>query len=94
MACGWCVVDELHITAIAVDPAVRRRGYGRDLLVALLQRARQNGAIYATLEVASNNVSAVRLYADCKFQTAGIRHNYYSDGSDALIQWCRIANDS
>ena len=90
VACGWLVADELHITAVAVDPASRRSGYGGLLLQALLQRARQAGAEHATLEVASDNVAALALYARNGFRTAGTRSGYYSDGRDALIQWCRI----
>ena len=90
VACGWLVADELHITAVAVDPSVRRRGHGKRLLSALLQQARQQGAIHATLEVGSNNLAAIALYANAGFQSAGTRFKYYSDGSDALIQWCRI----
>jgi ribosomal-protein-alanine N-acetyltransferase len=60
------------------------------LLSALLQQARQQGAIHATLEVGSNNLAAIALYANGGFQSAGTRLKYYSDGSDALIQWCRI----
>ena len=84
------VADELHITAVAVDPDRRRSGHGGVLLKALLQRARQHGAVHATLEVASDNVAALALYARNGFRTAGTRYGYYSDGRDALIQWCRI----
>ena len=91
VACGWLVADELHITVVAVDPSVRRQGYGKRLLSALLQRARQQGVIYATLEVANHNSAAIALYASSGFQSAGTRTKYYSDGSDALIQWCRIS---
>ena len=91
VACGWLVADELHITVVAVDPSVRRRGHGKRLLSALLQRARQQGAIHATLEVANHNSAAIALYASGGFQSAGTRTKYYSDGSDALIQWCRIS---
>ena len=90
VACGWLVADELHITAVAVDPAQRRCGHGGLLLQALLQRARQLDAVHATLEVASDNVAALALYARAGFRTAGTRSGYYSDGRDALIQWCRI----
>ena len=90
VACGWLVADELHITVVAVDPSVRRRGHGKQLLSALLQQARQQGAIHATLEVSSNNTGAIALYADAGFQSAGTRRKYYSDRSNALIQWCRI----
>ena len=86
VACGWLVADELHITAVAVDPDRRRSGHGGLLLQALLQRARQHGAVHATLEVASDNVAALALYAKAGFRTAGTRSGYYYDGRDALIQ--------
>jgi len=90
VACGWLVVDELHITVVAVDPDERQRGHGRCLLLALLQRARQDGAAHATLEVSDDNVAALALYNRAGFRTAGRREGYYRDGSDALIQWCRL----
>ena len=90
VACGWLVVDELHITVVAVDPDERQRGHGRCLLLELLQRARQDGAAHATLEVSDDNIAALALYNRAGFRTAGRREGYYSDGSDALIQWCRL----
>ena len=90
LACGWLVADELHITAVAVDSGRRRRGLGRSLLDALLQRARMEGARHATLEVASDNTAAAGLYDSHGFQIAGCRRNYYRDGRDALIRWCRL----
>ena len=90
VACGWLVVDELHITVLAVDPMQRRQGYGLTLLQELLQRARLDGAVHATLEVASDNHAAINLYARCHFRSAGRRERYYRDGRDALIQWRRL----
>ena len=90
VACGWLVVDELHITVVAVDPDERQRGHGHCLLLALLQRARQDGAAHATLEVSDDNIAALALYNRAGFRTAGRREGYYRDGSDALIQWCRL----
>ena len=90
VACGWLVLDELHITVLAVDPSHRRQGNGHLLLLGLLQRARQNGAIHATLEVASDNKAAIDLYARCGFRAAGCRKGYYRDGRDALIQWRQL----
>lgn len=90
VACGWLVVDELHITVLAVDPRHRRQGLGQRLLLQLLQRARQHGAEHATLEVAADNQAAISLYACCGFRSAGCRKAYYRDGRDALIQWRRL----
>ena len=90
MACGWLVADELHITAIAVDPQQRRRGLGSQVLQALLQEAAGQGAQHATLEVAASNEAAQALYAAAGFRTAGVRRAYYRNGDDALIQWLRL----
>ena len=73
LACGWLVVDELHITAVAVDPTRRRQGLGRRVLELLLERAAAAGAAHATLEVAASNGAAVALYGRCGFSTAGVR---------------------
>jgi len=90
MACGWLILDELHITVVAVDPACRRRGLGRRVLAGLLAHGRAAGARHATLEVAAPNGAARALYAAAGFQEAGIRRGYYRNGDDALIQWLRL----
>ena len=90
LACGWLVVDELHITAVAVDPARQRQGLGRRVLELLLERAAAAGAAHATLEVAASNGAAVALYGRCGFSTAGVRRAYYRNGDDALVQWRRL----
>ena len=90
MACGWVVMDELQISAVAVAPDQRRHGHGRRVLMALLNEARQRGALSATLEVSAANTGATALYARCGFTTEGIRRGYYRNGDDALIQWARL----
>lgn len=90
MACGWLVLDELHITVVAVHPQRRRCGLGRAALQALLHSAALRGAQHATLEVAASNSAAQGLYAQAGFSTAGIRRGYYRNGDDALIQWMRL----
>ena len=90
MASGWLVVDELHITAVAVHPQQRRRGLGRRVLAALLLEGSAQGAAHATLEVAASNGAALALYGRCGFSTAGIRRGYYRNGDDALVQWRRL----
>ncbi len=91
MASGWLVVDELHITLVAVAPDQRRRGLGRRVLQALMDAGRERGATRATLEVAAGNGPGIALYGALGFRTAGIRHGYYRNGEDALIQWIRLA---
>jgi ribosomal-protein-alanine N-acetyltransferase len=94
MACAWLIVDELHITLVAVDPTRRRLGLAQGLLRALLQVGLQLGAAKATLEVGSRNRAALALYRALGFQTTGVRRAYYSDGEDALIQWLDINGNS
>lgn len=90
MACGWLVLDELHIILVVTDPAWRRRGLARRLLLALMRSAVVDGARHATLEVAAGNGAALALYRQLGFREAGRRRGYYRSGEDALIQWCRL----
>nr|WP_225867630.1 GNAT family N-acetyltransferase [Cyanobium sp. NIES-981] len=90
MACGWLVVDELHITLVAVQPAERRRGLGSQVLRDLLAEARRRGAGAATLEVHASNGAALGLYSRLGFRIHGRRRGYYRDGADALIQWASL----
>ena len=90
MASGWQVVDELHITLVAVDPQRRRQGLGRQVLTALLSHCQALGSERATLEVAASNAAALSLYRVLGFQEAGRRSAYYRNGDDALIQWLRL----
>lgn len=88
MGCLWAIVDEAHITLLAVHPDMQRRGLGTLLLWALLYRAHQRGMKRATLEVRVSNKGAIALYERFGFKTAGTRKKYYSDtGEDALVLW-------
>ena len=91
LACGWVVLDELHITAVAVSPHRQRQGLGRQVLGLLLRRGHGLGAVRATLEVGRSNVGARALYGCVGFQEAGVRRAYYRNGEDALIQWLNLA---
>jgi ribosomal-protein-alanine N-acetyltransferase len=84
----WLVMDELHVTAIAVEKAARGQKIGERLLIALLIEAIRRGARQATLEVRTSNAAAKGLYVKYGFVWAGIRKGYYSDnGEDADILW-------
>ena len=86
-ACGWIVIDELQITAIAVHPHYQRMGMGKKILSNLLLQAKSLGLKKATLEVKSNNASAKALYKSLNFKLSGKRKKFYRDGNDALILW-------
>jgi len=89
--CLWVVVDEVHVTNLAVDPAWRGEGIGRRLLGALLAYHRAAGARRAFLEVRPDNAWARRLYHGLGFQEVGRRRGYYIDtGEDALLLEARL----
>jgi len=81
----WLMVDEAHIGTVATHPDWRGCGLGIWLMLALLDAARQQGAICSTLEVRTGNLAARRLYEKLGYQEVGRRHHYYQDGEDALI---------
>jgi ribosomal-protein-alanine N-acetyltransferase len=80
------MVDEAHITTMAVLPTNRRTGVATILLLELLQEARRGGARVATLDVRVSNVEAQSLYRSFGFAEVGRRIRYYDDnGEDALV---------
>ena len=87
----WVIMDELHITTIAVDPVQRGRRIGERLLLSLIEEGMARGAERATLEVRERNAVAHNLYQKYGFEDVAVRKNYYSDNHEnALIMW---AND-
>ncbi len=84
----WVVMDEAHVTTIAVDPPARGQGIGERLLIALIDRASERGARWIQLEVRRANVVAQNLYRKYGFRDVGVRRHYYSDnGEDAVVMW-------
>ncbi len=87
----WQILDEGHITNIAVSPKRRGKGYGRKLLEHLIQDARDLGVGHMTLEVRRSNAPAIALYKAFGFTVEGVRENYYqAEQEDALILWCEV----
>lgn len=81
---AWIVLEEVHITTLAVDRAYRRRGIASNLIQILLDEARKRGATSMTLEVRPSNVIARAFYKKWGFAVCGRRKRYYPD-EDALI---------
>ena len=87
---AWIVMDESHITNIAVEEGFRGQGIGKRLTAALLQYLSNLGASYATLEVRVSNERAIRMYQSLGFVSAGKRKRYYDDnGEDAWLMVCQ-----
>ncbi|MFO7264304.1 MAG: ribosomal protein S18-alanine N-acetyltransferase [Bacillota bacterium] len=87
----WILVDEAHITNVAVHPQVQGRRLGWLLMVTLMMKAIALGAQRMTLEVRVSNVKAQNLYRKLGFTVTGVRPKYYSDNmEDALIMWAAL----
>ena len=86
----WVIYDEAHITNVAIAPDARGHGYGRALMLEMMQLALSLGAAMMTLEVRESNLTAQSLYYSLGFEKAGVRKKYYSDtGESAYILWLK-----
>jgi len=84
----WVIMDEAHITTIAVDARHRGRKLGERLLVALLDESMAKGLKRATLEVRQSNRVAQKLYVKYGFDAVAVRKDYYANNNeDALVMW-------
>jgi ribosomal-protein-alanine N-acetyltransferase len=81
----WIVHDEIHILNVATDPELRRRGYGRSLMLAAEDEGRPRGAVLATLEVRKSNEAAIALYRGLGYRQVGLRPRYYADDEEDAI---------
>lgn len=81
----WFIIDEGHITNIAVHPDYRGRGIGEAVTRRLIQLAADTGMVWMTLEVRRSNKIAQNLYHKLGFIDVGYRKRYYENSEDALI---------
>lgn len=82
------VIDDAHVTNIAVDPALHRGGVGTRLMAELAWEAIARGCVALTLEVRASNAGAQALYRRFGFVPAGVRQRYYENTDDAIVMWC------
>ena len=88
----WLVIDEAHITNIAVHPDMRGRGYGERIVRALMALAADTCMDIITLEVRRSNAVAQALYHKVGFLDVGFRKRYYEDNQeDALVMYASLA---
>lgn len=90
--CGvWIILDEAHITNIAILSKYRGKKLGEALMRKIMELAKERGAKTMTLEVRVTNMVAQSLYRKLGFQGGAVRKNYYSDNQeDALVMWVNL----
>ncbi len=87
----WLILDEGHITNIAIDKEYRGLGLGDKLLEGLIQLCIDRDIKVITLEVRKSNEVAKELYKKHGFKECGIRPGYYTNNNeDAIIMWKTI----
>jgi len=80
------LMDEAELRNLAVDPAQRRQGVGRELVAEGRRRLLELGVRRLFLEVRASNIAAQRLYFSAGFRLFSLRMDYYRDPpEDALI---------
>lgn len=77
--------EEGELLRIAVRPSFQKRGFGKDLLRALLHKAPSHGIHRIFLEVSEKNIWALKLYQKLGFKRVGYRKNYYGLNESAYI---------
>ena len=81
----WFVLDEAHISNIAVLESRRRQGIGEQLLISIIKIAIERNACYINLEVRASNKIAQALYTKYDFDEVGTRYGYYSDNKEDAV---------
>ncbi len=71
------VLDEAHLLNISVAKSYQGQGWGRYLLVQMMEIGREKGGLNMFLEVRPSNHSAIGLYESMGFNEMGIRPGYY-----------------
>jgi ribosomal-protein-alanine N-acetyltransferase len=71
------VLDEAHLLNISVAQSHQGQGWGRYLLLQMMESGREKGGLNMFLEVRPSNHSAIGLYESMGFNEMGIRPGYY-----------------
>ena len=87
---AWFILDEAHITNVAVKSDFRRQKIAKQLITAFIVLAKKHQITSITLEVRASNIPAQSLYQQFGFEKQGLRKRYYADNNeDAIIMWLR-----
>jgi [ribosomal protein S18]-alanine N-acetyltransferase len=84
----WVMLEDSHVTTIAVHPDWRGRRYGEEIFARMLSETVTQEAAWMTLEVRKSNVAAQYLYQKYGFTVIAQRPAYYNDNHEtALVMW-------
>jgi [ribosomal protein S18]-alanine N-acetyltransferase len=84
----WLVIDEAHVTTLAIAESQRRQGIGLKLMIELLKQSMEAGMVCSTLEVRAGNEAAIKLYEKLGYRETAKRKRYYPDNNeDAAVMW-------
>lgn len=78
----WIVLDESHITNIAIKKEYQGRGFSKKLIEQLIKELKTRRVRTITLEVRKSNLIAQKLYKAFDFKVIGVRANYYTDNNE------------
>ncbi len=92
----WFVMDECHITNIAVHNEYRNKHIATELVNAMFEYCKEHETSYVLLEVRSSNVAAKELYKKFGFKEDVVRKDYYKNPDntreDAIVMSLEIRN--
>ena len=88
MVVGFITATDLKetcdILSLVVDPKYRNKMVATNLLDYLISELDENLKLI-TLEVASKNIAAIKLYEKLGFEVVNVRKNYYKDDDAYLM---------
>ena len=87
----WKILDEAHITNVAIKKEYQGVGYGKKLIRKLIDEARMLKIQRMTLEVRESNIRAIKAYKQFGFIIEGKRRRYYTNPiEDAMLMWLSL----
>lgn len=82
----WLLMEEAHVTHVAVLEELRGQGLGREMMQRVIQHASDCGAGFMELECRRGNAPALSMYHKLGFLRVGFKKNYYPDtNEDAVV---------
>lgn len=87
------LLDEAHITNLAISPEYQGRSIGKLLLILLIKKVIELNLDLVWLEVRTTNQKARRLYEKFNFFLVGKRKNYYQEQKEDALIYCLNSKD-